>query len=75
MVRSGYAKGDRARVNYIVKIIGTIVVTIAILGLPVLTCLSFVFDWHVFIRFVLLVAFTAEATVVACGVYERSEDE
>ncbi len=60
--------------NYIVKAIGTIVVTLAILGLPVLTCLSFVLEWYTFFRLVLIVAVAIEAILVWGEVYERSEE-
>lgn len=60
--------------SHVIKIIGTIVVTFAILGLPVLTCLSFVLEWHVFFRLVLIVAVAIEAILVYGEVYERSED-
>ena len=61
--------------NHVVKIIGTIVVTFAILGLPVLTCLSFVFEWYIFFRLVFIVSVAIETIVVFGEVYDRSEDE
>lgn len=61
--------------NNVVKSIGVLVVSFVIVGLPVLSCLSFVLDWHVFIRFMLLCAVLLDALLVACGVYERSLDE
>lgn len=61
--------------KYIVQAIGTIVITLVILGLPVLTCLSFVFEWHGFIRLVLCGAITVDAVFVASEVLKRSEDE
>lgn len=60
--------------NHILKIIGTIVVTVAILGLPVLTCLSFMLEWFVFTRAVLVVSVMLEAIFVCVEVYERSEE-
>ena len=60
--------------NHVVKIIGTIVVTFAILGLPVLSCLSFVLEWPVFFRLVFIVSFAIEAMLVAGEVYDRSEN-
>lgn len=60
--------------NHVVKTIGTIVVTWAVLGVPVLTCLSFVFEWHVFFRLVLVLAVAIEAILVYGEVYERSEE-
>lgn len=60
--------------NHVVKTIGRIVVTFAILGLPVLTCLSFVLEWYPFFRVVLIVAVAIEAIFVFGEVYERSEE-
>lgn len=61
--------------KYVVQAIGTIVITIVILGLPILTCLSFVFEWYGFIRLVLITAISLEAVFVANEILERSEDE
>ena len=60
--------------KYIVKFIGILIVTFAILGLPVLTCLSFVLEWHIFFRIVLSVAVAIEAIFVYGDVYEKSEE-
>ena len=60
--------------NYVVKFIGSLVLTFAILGLPVIACLSFVFEWYIFFRLVLVVAVVIEATFVSGKIYERSED-
>ena len=58
--------------NQVVKVIGVIVVTIAILGLPVLTCLSFIFKWDICCILTIVVAI--EAVIIAFEVYERSEE-
>jgi len=60
--------------NHVVKTIGTIIVTLAILGLPVLTCLSFVLEWDGFFRLVLVMLVVIEAIFTYAEVYERSED-
>lgn len=60
--------------NHVVKIIGTIVLTFAILGLPVLTYLSFAFEWNAFLRLVFVVSVVIEAILVSAEVYERSEE-
>lgn len=60
--------------KYVVQAIGTIVITLVILGLPILTCLSFVFKWHGFIRLVLTAAISLEGVFVANEVIERSEE-
>lgn len=62
------------RMNHVVKIIGTIVLTFAILGLPVLTYLSFAFEWNAFLRLVFVVSVVIEAILVSAEVYERSEE-
>ena len=59
--------------NNILKIIGTIVVTVAILGLPVLTCLSFVLEWFSFTRAVLVVFVMVEAIFVSSAIFTFSE--
>lgn len=60
--------------NHIVKTVGSIVMTFAILGLPVLTCLSFVLQWYTFFRLVLVVAVAIEAIFVYADVYKRSKE-
>lgn len=60
--------------NHIVKIIGTIVMTLVILGLPVLTCLSFVLKWDGLISIILVMIVVIEAVLVAGEIWERSED-
>lgn len=60
--------------NHVVKIIGTIVVTLAILGLPVLTCLSFVLEWYALFKLVLITAVVIEALLVYAEVYDKSEE-
>lgn len=61
--------------NRIVKAIGTIIVTIAILGLPVLTCLSFVLEWNFIFRVMLVVLVAIEAIFTYGEVCERSKDD
>jgi len=60
--------------NHIVKTIGTIIVTLAILGLPVLTCLSFVLEWNFVLRVMLCMLVVIEAIFTYAEVYERSEE-
>ena len=60
--------------NHIVKTIGVIIVTLAILGLPVLTCLSFVLEWNGLLRWMLVMLVVIEAIFTYAEVYERSEE-
>ena len=60
--------------NCVIKFLEALITTVAILGLPVLTCLSFVFEWHWLGRWLLFVAVVLEAVIITLTIFERSEE-
>ena len=56
-----------------IRVIGSIVVAIFMMAIPILTTLSWVCDWHDFFIFVLTVGTLAEIIGLTCAIYANAE--
>lgn len=56
-----------------IRAIGSIVVAIFIMVIPILLTLSFVRDWHDFAKFIFIVGTLAELIVLACTLNNNAE--
>ena len=49
--------------------LGALILSIIVLSIPMITVLSFVFNWYFFIKFLLVILFTVEIIVTATYIW------
>lgn len=57
------------------RFVGSAVIALILVSIPVLLFASFVFGWHGLLKTLLLVATVAEGVLISSFIYDRSEDE
>ena len=56
-----------------IRAIGSVVVAIFIIAIPILATLSLVRDWNNSVKFILIVGTVAEVIGLACAIYKNAE--
>ena len=56
-----------------IRVIGSIVVAIFIMAIPILATLSWVCDWHDFIKYIFVIGTLSEFIGLTCAIYKNAE--
>lgn len=57
-----------------VRGIGSIVVALFIIAIPILATLSWVYDWHDFTKYILAAGTLAEVIGLVCAIYTNADE-
>lgn len=58
----------------IIKACGSFFVTLTMYSVPICLALAVVYDWHGFLKTLLIVASAAQFWLIVCLIYDRSEE-